>query len=334
MRYAVLTVAALGLGALTTEAQAPVTVQSSAWADKIFKGNTGHDFGSVPRGAQLFYRFPIKNPWKVPIEIVNVRASCGCVTATPSVRLLKTNEDGFLEVSMDARRFTGLKTVTVYVTLGPQYVSTGSVQVSANSRSDVVFNPGEINFGVVAQGQTPMQTIDVEYAGTLDWRVSEVVKNGAPLDVTLEEFYRRPGQVGYHVRTALKADAPSGPFKQELFLKTNDPASPLVPLLVEASVQAPLTVVPGTVSMGVLKVGEQITKKVVVRGSKPFKITAVDGLGDGVEADLPPAAAAVQIVTLKYQPGQAGELHKQLRFKTDLDKESSATVNVEGKATP
>ena len=54
---------------------------------------------------------------------------------------------------MDARRFTGPKTVTIHVTVGPEYTSTATLQVSANSRSDVVFNPGEVNFGVVPHGR-------------------------------------------------------------------------------------------------------------------------------------------------------------------------------------
>jgi hypothetical protein len=117
-------------------------------------------------------------------------------------------------------------------------------------------------------------------------------------------------------------------------LKTNDPASPVVPMLVEANIQASLTIVPSTVALGSLKMGEKVSRRVVVRGAKPFKILAIEGLGEGIEADLPPTAAAVQIVTLKYQSAQACELHRQLRIKTDLDNNTSANVTVEGKVEP
>ena len=79
MRNAILTL--IGLAALPAMAWA----QGEAWADKLFhadKGSTVHDFGTVPRGAQLFYRFPMKNIYAVPLEIINVRASCGCVRST------------------------------------------------------------------------------------------------------------------------------------------------------------------------------------------------------------------------------------------------------------
>src|SRR4051812_1320123 len=51
--------------------------QSSAWADKLFGGDLVHDFGVVPRGAQLKYSFKMTNIYKVPLEISSVRVSCG-----------------------------------------------------------------------------------------------------------------------------------------------------------------------------------------------------------------------------------------------------------------
>jgi hypothetical protein len=336
MRTAVLTLLALALGSTTAHAQA-------SWADRMFKAGTTHDFGSVPRGAQLFYRFEITNIYAVPLEIIQTRTSCGCVTVSPSVKVLKPGgkdpsgkeEKATIDITMDARRFTGPKTVSIYVTVGPTYVSTATLTVTANSRADVVFNPGQVSFGVVPRGQTPTQTIEVEYAGVLDWKVLEVAKTDAPLEATFKETYRRPGQVGYSVSVTLKPDAPPGIVKEELLLKTNDPASPLVPVLVEATLQAPLSVSPSVVSLGSLKVGAPVTRRVMVKGNgNPFRIVAVEGQGGGVQADLPAAPAPVHFLTLKCQPEKAGDLRQQLRIKTDLSGESVVTVTVEGHVEP
>jgi ectoine hydroxylase-related dioxygenase (phytanoyl-CoA dioxygenase family) len=54
----------------------------------------------------------------------------------------------------------------------------------------------------------------VEYAGVLDWRV-QGVENSAPLDVRVDELYRRPGQVGYRLNMTLKPDAPPGSHRWE-----------------------------------------------------------------------------------------------------------------------
>ena len=57
-----------------------------------------------------------------------------------------------------------------------------------------------------------------------------------------------------------------------VFLKTNDPAGPVVSVLVEANVQSAVTVSPAALSLGTVKLDTPNTKKVVVRGTKPFHV--------------------------------------------------------------
>jgi len=338
MRHVALAAILLILGGGSAFGQ---TVEVKPWAEKMFQGVTTHDFGSVPRGTQLKYSFPVKNIWAVPMQITDVRVTCGCVKATPSARLLQPHESATLDIAMDGRRFTGPKSVTVYVTVGPEYISTAAIRVSAMARADVVLNPGEINFGVVSGGQTPTQIVDVEYAGNLDWQISEVVKNAAaPIDVKPQELYRQaptgvqPGKVGYRLTVVLKADAPPGVFKHELILKTNDPASPVLPVVVEGNVQASLTVAPGLVRLGTLKVGQEKSFKVTVRADRSFQIVGVDGQGDGITAVLPTQPAQVHQLTLQCKPGQPGDLRKQLLIHTDMVPSASVAVTVEASAVP
>jgi len=326
MRNAILALATLALGTTAAPAQ--------GWAEKMFKDGLAHDFGSVPRGAQLFHRFVITNIYAVRMEITGVRSGCGCVTASAAKRVLEPHEATTIDISMDARRFTGAKSVAVRVTVGPEFVSSAELKVTANSRADVVFNPGQVSFGPVSGGQMPSQSIDVEYAGALDWQVSEVLAKDLPLDVTLRELYRRPGQVGYQIKVTLKPDVPAGPLKHEIFLKTNDPASPLVPVLVEANVQPAITVSPPTLSLGVVKAGEALTRRVVIRGTRPFRVLEVEGAGNGIElAAAPPGPAAFHTVTFKCQFAQAGDFRRELRIKTDLQS-TPVSVTIEGSATP
>jgi hypothetical protein len=328
MKNAMLTLLVVALGTTSAPAQ--------GWAEKMFKEGLAHNFGTVPRGAQLFHKFTITNIYAVRMEITQVKSGCGCVTATATKRVLEPRESTTIEVSMDARRFTGPKTVAVRVTVGPEFISSAELKVSAHSRADIVFNPGDVNFGVVTRGQTPMKTIDVEYAGTLAWQVSDaVVPKDAPITADFKEMYRRPGQVGYQVRVTLKAEAPAGTQKQIVYLKTNDPASPLVPVLVEAMVQSSITVSTPTLMLTGIKVGSAVMRKVVVRGTQPFRVVAVEGTDDGISlAGEPPATAALQqVLTFKCQPNQPGEFKRELKIKTDLD-DAPVTVTIEGSATP
>lgn len=332
MRYAAIALVALGLA--TTLAPA----QQQEWADKLFaKGGLSHDFGSVPHGALLPYRFTLTNIYAVPLTITGTRTSCGCVTVTPSAQVVQPKQTATIDITMDARRFVGAKSVSIFVTVGPQFTSTATLTVQANSRADVVFNPGQVNFGVVSGGQTPTQAIDVEYAGALDWKITGIANHDLPLETKIEEVYRRPGQiieVKYKLSIALKPMAPPGAARWELLLQTNDPASPTLPLLVEANVQAVLTVAPARVSFGAAVLGETKELTVIVRGQgKAFRVMAVDGTAGGLTAELPPEAGALQRVVLKWTPTKAGDLKAELRFKTNLEAGAVAVVPVEGTAT-
>ena len=313
---------------------APVSAQS-AWAEKMFKDGLNHDFGSVPRGAQLSHRFVISNIYAVRMEITSIKSGCGCVTASSAKRVLEPRESTTIDVTMDARRFTGPKTVGITVTVGPDFISSAQLRVSANSRADIVFNPGQVSFGTVTRGQQASQAIDVEYAGVLEWQVTEASAKDLPVEVSLNELYRRPGQVGYRVRVTLKADAPVGVLKGDLFLKTNDPASPILPVLVEGVIQSNLTVAPATLSLGVVKIGETLRRRVVVRGNKPFRVLGVEGLGEDMSLDPPPSAAPapVQVVSFKCVFRKAGDFKNEVKIKTDMQ-DAPVVVTIEGSAAP
>ncbi|HEY1861261.1 MAG TPA: DUF1573 domain-containing protein [Gemmataceae bacterium] len=310
---------------------------AEAWAEKMFKDGPAHNFGSVPHGSQLFHRFTVTNVYEVPLKITAVRSSCICGTVTASTETIEPTKTGWVDVNMDARKFTGEKKIVIYVTVGngDDYNSTAELKISATGRTDIVFNPGSVAFGNVAAGETPTQTIDVEYAGNLAWKVTDVVTGNSPVEASFKEMYRKPGQVGYQISVKLKSEASAGPLKQELFLKTNDPASPLVPLVVEANLQASLGVNPDKVSLSNVQVGEENLRRVVVRGSKEFKIKEIDGLGDGIELEkpLPTEAEKRHTLTFKCKFEKEGDIKRKLKIKTDMT-EKPLVVTVEGNVIP
>jgi hypothetical protein len=323
---------------VTGAASAQASGQNDAWANKIFAPITSKDFGTVAKGAQLKYSFKMTNIYKVPLEITNTRVTCGCVTVTPSTKTLEPNETGYLHVNMDGRRFSGSKKIDIFVTVGPQFISTANLTVSATTRQDVVLNPGEIEFGVIQRGSTPSHFIDVEYAGALDWRITEIVKNGtAPFDLRVEELMRQNAQqvrrITYRLHATLKPDSQAGSFKEEILLKTNDPSSPVLTFNINGNVQASLTAAPSLVTMNTLRVSEIQEKKVVIRGSRPFQITKIDGQGQGVTAFAADRTSSTHVLTIRCRMDQAAEVRKNLVIHTTLDNET-VNVVVEARAIP
>jgi hypothetical protein len=311
--------------------------EPAAWADKLFEGETTHDFGIVAKGAQLKHAFKITNIYKVPLDITEVRGSCGCVTAAANVKTLAPGASGLVTVNIDGRQFAGAKTVKVFVSVGPKFTSTATLSLSANARGDVAFTPGEIDFGNLQRGQTPTKTIDVEYTGTLaEWRVVEVVKSElAPFELKVENLapVNNVPRRGYRLTATLRADAATGSFKQEVVLKTNNAATPMLTFNVVGNVQARLSVSPNPIQLTGLKVDESQTKKVFVRAARPFKILAIDGQGDGIQVEVANRQEATQVLSVSIHPTKAGPLRRQLTIRTDLDNEAT-TLIIEGSIEP
>ncbi len=106
-------------------------------------------------------------------------------------------------------------------------------------------------------------------------------------------------------------------------------------MLVEANIQSAITVAPPVLTLDKVEVGKPLTRRVLVKGSRPFRILGVDGTGDGITLEGTPGAnvAPVQIVTFKCQFTQAGDFKRELKIKTDLQ-DTPVSVSIEGTAAP
>jgi hypothetical protein len=210
---------------------------STAWAEQMFTAGRNKDFGAVPFGTKLFHQFPITNVHPVPVEITGLRVGCGCVKAAPAKRVLQPGESTTIDVTFDTRQFTGHDTQTIRVAVGPNPQSRCTLEVSADSQTDVLVRPSSIGFGRVEQGRTPAESVEIEHRGGEDWKIDDVMATGLPLEPKLERLPRQPGLAGYRLTVTLRADAPTGKLREYLYLRPNTPGAPLVPVLVTAIVE-------------------------------------------------------------------------------------------------
>lgn len=348
MWKAVLTLLSVGLVASAARAQVQGNGQ---WADKLFVGYETEgikvltkDFGTVAKGGQFLHTFKLYNPYAVPLQITT-KVECNCVTVDPSLLVIQPKQKADLNITMDTTRFVGNKRVHIEVFAsgrqenGVLFNSQATLLVSALIRADLVLNPGQINLGTVKSGQGPSpQSLDVDYAGAVDFRITEVVENNAPVKVSFKEMFRGPGpggnKVSYRVTAELKEGAASGVFRQEVFLRTNDPAGPLLPIPVEGLVQASLSAVPNTLEVGSLKLGDEKLQRVMVRGGQPFRIIGIEGAGDGITYELPAAPSMIQTVVFHFKGEKTGDVNRKLQIKTDLATDSAVSIKVEGTVAP
>jgi Protein of unknown function (DUF1573) len=336
--------AATLLGVMLVPALA--TAQEQGWASKFFNDGLNQDFGKVSWGQQLTHKFTITNIYDVPFVVESATVSCGCVSVVRPTAVIPPRGTAELEANMDTRKAPPgqIKRVNVYVRLTsrPQaageklFSSTCTLTVSALPEGNVRFSMDRIALGIVPIGKSVSNSLQIEHFLDPNWKITGKTENNFPVDVTWEQVQpRQGGRVAYRVTATLKNNAPAGEFKYDVQLETSDPNMKHLPLVIDGMIQAPLAAAPNQVDLGKVKVGEVVTRAVIIRGpGKPFKITKVEGDGEGVTAKYEEDKAKVNhLLTIEFIPGKEGKLNKTLTIKTDLPHDLSATVTVEGSGT-
>jgi hypothetical protein len=318
---------------------AAIPASAATWADPLFV-EQGHDFGPVPRGGKVRHNFVMTNRLNEPITIANVRASCGCTTGKANASLVQPGQSAVIEAEMDTKNFVGPKATTLFVTL----ISAGgreaevSLAVSSNILSDIVLNPGAIDFGTITRGQTPTQTLTIDRIGLATWRVERMISASRVLNATLTETARHETTVSYTLSVSLKPDAPTGVVRDEIRLLTNDKETATIPLLVTAQIRGDLTAKPSLVPLGNVTSAAGAQGRFLVMSSRPFSILDIEGTGDGFKlGPIDKERKPVHVVVFSYRPEEGktrGDFRHLFRVKTDLPGEGPLEVTATLRVDP
>lgn len=307
------------------------------WAKAMFK-ESSHDFGVVARGAKVEHRFVFENPYLEDVHIASVRTSCQCTSPSATKTLLKTYETAEIVAELNTRNFTGRREATITVVFDQPFPAEIQLHVYSFIRGDVVFEPGLVQFGSLGEGQGAQRRVTVTYAGRANWQILEIGSTVGYLEGRFKEVGRnldpatRATQVTYDLEVNLKEDAPSGYFKEQLVLRTNDPnpQTARVPLTVEGLIAAPLTVNPSVLMLGAVRPNESVARNLVVRGQKPFRIVEVTGPDDRFRFTVADQARPVHVMEVRVAVGaNLGKIAGKIRIKTDLAG-ATAEVGVDG----
>lgn len=305
---------------------------AATWAESMF-AELSNDFGSVPRGPAATHQFTLTNNTGAPVHIAGVRVSCGCTTAAPAQTDLKPGQSTVINASMDTRRFSGHKSVTIYVTFTqPQYAEV-ALLVTANGRDDVSMTPETLAFGRVSRGAAPTAETTVVLSGYTPWHVREASCESSYVKLVVQETVA--GGSSYLVKATLRPDTPVGNWYTDVWLKTDSAEIPRLRIPVTVTVESGITLSPATVSVGEIKMGSDTQRKVILRGVKPFSITAISGDKDQVVVtDAAKEKSQVHVLTVAIKPKAAGEHQWTVRIATDLEGEAPVQLRTEARVMP
>jgi hypothetical protein len=306
------------------------------WAGEMFD-HTSHDFGTVARGAKVEHRFPFENKYVEDVHVDSVRSTCGCTTPKIVNPALKTWQKGAIVAQVDTRSYLGRKDATLTVVFDKPYPAEVRLQVRTYIRSDVVVQPGVVQFGTVAQGSAARKKVTVDYAGRRDWRIERVECKNPHLTARAVETSRTEGTVtyvSYALEVTLSNQAPAGYIRDQLTLVTNDTRTQAsrVPVPVEGVVASAISVSPSPLLLPAVDPGGSVAKQLAVRGQSAFKVVGVRCDDDRMECSIRQVSDRLSLIRVAFTAGNApGKVQRMIYIKTDHDPDREIPVAVHGR---
>lgn len=296
-------------------------VAGEDWAQKMFEGDS-HNFGQVARNAKAEYQFVLANPYLEDVHIASAVPSCSCTSLRIETPWLKTYEKGAIVAVFNTTAFRGQHGATVTVTFDQPFYATAQLHVKGYVRDDVSFEPENVNLGTIDQGTAVEKRVTVSFSSSSGWQIREVRSSNPHLSAQVLQRNVGANGVSYGMRVRVDAKAPVGYLRDHLMLVTNDEQATQFPVLVEGRVVSLVTVSPASLFLGVLRPGESVTKRLVVQGKKPFRITSVTSEGKSAKltSTKDDQSKPVHLIPVTFVANnETGQAVQVVRVQTDLD---------------
>lgn len=320
---------AILIAALVCAAWAPSVLANQY--SQMFK-STSHDFGTVAKAAKTEYRFFFDNPYATPVHVKSVRTSCGCTTPIIETETIPGGGRGSILARFNTNTHSGARAATVTVTFDKPSFGEVQLHVKGYIRTDVVFQPGEVSFGTLSQGQSKEIQVVVDYAGRSDWQITHVRCDESFIQIDRKEKVRQNGRVQYVMNVRFNGDAPAGPLQSEIVLQTNDRNLTTVPLSLTAMVLSEISVTPNLLSLGDVSVDDSIKQLLVLKAQQPFKVLGIESEQFHIETNpLSQDGKTLHTLPLVLRPNSTegiGDTRGKIQIRTDREEKPLMEIDV------
>lgn len=307
------------------------SAHAQAWVQDMFEGKD-HDFGIVPRGAKTEYVFEFENKYEQTLHVAEVRSSCGCTKGRVLNPDVKTYEKGKIICEFNTRSFVGPKAAVVTVVFDRPSYGEMQLTVKGNIRSDIVTEPGEVNFGDVAVGDEVIKQVKISYAGGGAWEIKDVRSENTNLGVSFPSpaTRTRDGRVEYLMNVRLKDTAPVSELADQIVLVTSDTQYNLVTIPVRGVVLPPLRISQPS-SIGTIKTGAEWTGRIVVRAKEPFSVKSIECDDSRITLTAPEGEKKLHVIPVTFvADGKIGAFRQEVKIVTSLTEDAVGSTYVSG----
>lgn len=213
------------------------------------------DFGTVPKGDKIRATFDVRNTGKAPLEITQVRPTCGCTVASFD-RTIPPGGTGKIAAELDTTGFSGPISKAVLVFSNDPATPQVNLVIKADVRAFIEVLPRPlIIFRNVLQGEPASERLVLLSADGSDFKVESAEASGGTYQLVYKELgekERIPDRKGsqWELTVTVPANAPEGMLNQKIVVKTTAAKAPEVTINVTGAVRPVVQVIPPQVNFG------------------------------------------------------------------------------------
>lgn len=213
------------------------------------------DFGTVAKGEKVHATFEVRNVGKAPLEITQVRPTCGCTVANFD-RTIPPGGTGKIAADVDTTGFSGPISKAVLVFSNDPATPQVNLVIKADVRAFIEVLPRPlVIFRNVLQGEPASEKLVLASADGSNFKIESAEASGGTYQLTyreLPEKERIPDRKGsqWELTVTVPANAPEGMLNQKIVVKTTAAKAPEVTINVTGAVRAVVQVIPPQVNFG------------------------------------------------------------------------------------
>ncbi|MGC8917002.1 MAG: DUF1573 domain-containing protein [Thermoanaerobaculum sp.] len=212
------------------------------------------DFGVVTKGEKIRAVFEVRNTGTAPLDINQVRPTCGCTVAEFD-RTIPPGGKGKVVAEVDTTDFTGPISKAVLVYTNDPALPSVTLVVKADVQAFIDVVPRSFVRFNVLQGEPAEEKVVLVPAQPVDFKVLGVDTGAAPVTASFRklegsEVIQGRNLPQWEVTFKVPANAPEGPINQKVTVKTSAEKSPNVTVTLTGVVRPIIQVIPPTVDLG------------------------------------------------------------------------------------
>lgn len=233
--------------------------------------------GVIEEGKQIEKIFSFRNAGKTNLEILNVRATCGCTPTDVIEKNIKPEGKGQIKITFDTAGRSGLQNHKIYVQTNDPITPIVQLQIQGMIKSDLIIAPRSIVFGDIKKGTIPTREIRIIDRTGENIEITRVELYPSFLNATLSPITDKLYQ-GTKILVSISPETPLCSMEGKITIYTTDKKHSKVEISVTANIIGDIEFRPSMFFFGFVKKGETPTTQTTIftTGTNPLEIERVE----------------------------------------------------------